>query len=521
VCPRVVVRTVSPIPICERRGNVCAGKGQTRPVAIENVTLPFRFRGVQTPSLLDWDGSRDSSEFRRLVEDISAILGPTTMRRAEDEERRKLDEERLHKQARPSEEEAKRKDELESRRNLARKYPWQTYGLAAAAVAVMLIIFSFVFWPKPQGATEKVMLLLADFDGPDPKDYRVTETISNSLELATKKYDDVEIKRLYKSITDSKIAQTEGKKRKADIVLWGWYVIPGNVVTLSVHFEVLNPPKEFPELGQAARGDPQLASIADLKGFALQPRLSDEMNYLSLFVLGMARRAAGDGKGAIDRFSDALAKKTPSSSLNHSIVYFYRGLTYMLMGDSDHILADLNQAIKLQPTFAEAYVNRALIYVAKGDYSHALVNANQAVQLKPDSPVAYNNRGLVYLQTDDYDRAIADFSQALKLLVAATDSSKTIRPDSSQLGTLQRSDRGVLSLTFAFTELSDYLVYNNRGFAYLSKGDHDRALADFNQAIKLQPNRIFGYFNRATAYFTKQDYDRALANLNQVIKLQP
>ena len=44
------------------------------PVAIEDVKLPFRFRGVHTLGLLGWDGSKDSSEFRRLVDDISTLL---------------------------------------------------------------------------------------------------------------------------------------------------------------------------------------------------------------------------------------------------------------------------------------------------------------------------------------------------------------------------------------------------------------------------------------------------------------
>jgi hypothetical protein len=44
------------------------------PVMIENVNLPFRFRGVHTLRLIGWDGSRDSSEFPRLVEDIAAIV---------------------------------------------------------------------------------------------------------------------------------------------------------------------------------------------------------------------------------------------------------------------------------------------------------------------------------------------------------------------------------------------------------------------------------------------------------------
>ena len=46
------------------------------PVAIEDVELPFRFEGIHTPKLVDWDGSEDSPEFQRLVDDIAEIIGP-------------------------------------------------------------------------------------------------------------------------------------------------------------------------------------------------------------------------------------------------------------------------------------------------------------------------------------------------------------------------------------------------------------------------------------------------------------
>jgi hypothetical protein len=54
-------------------------KGKLLPVTIEKVNLPFRFRGVQTLNLLGWNGSEDSMEFRRLVEDISSKLGPAAI----------------------------------------------------------------------------------------------------------------------------------------------------------------------------------------------------------------------------------------------------------------------------------------------------------------------------------------------------------------------------------------------------------------------------------------------------------
>jgi TIR domain len=72
-------------------------KDKLVPVAIENVDLPFRFRGVETLRLLDWDGSKDSSDFRRLVEDISAIFGPSHTVAAE--AKRKADEEKERNRA--------------------------------------------------------------------------------------------------------------------------------------------------------------------------------------------------------------------------------------------------------------------------------------------------------------------------------------------------------------------------------------------------------------------------------------
>ena len=51
------------------------------PVAIEHVELPFRFEGIHTPSLSDWDGADDFPEFRKLVEDIKAIIGEPARKR--------------------------------------------------------------------------------------------------------------------------------------------------------------------------------------------------------------------------------------------------------------------------------------------------------------------------------------------------------------------------------------------------------------------------------------------------------
>jgi tetratricopeptide (TPR) repeat protein len=46
-------------------------------------------------------------------------------------------------------------------------------------------------------------------------------------------------------------------------------------------------------------------------------------------------------------------------------------------------------------------------------------------------------------------------------------------------------------------------------------------MADYSQAIRLDPNYALAYFNRGYTYYYKGDYDRAIADYNQVIRLDP
>ena len=63
-------------------------------------------------------------------------------------------------------------------------------------------------------------------------------------------------------------------------------------------------------------------------------------------------------------------------------------------------------------------------------------------------------------------------------------------------------------------------AYNNRGNAYGDRGDYDRAIDDYNKAIKRNPNAD-AYYNRGIVYGDKGDYDRAIDDYNKVIELNP
>jgi tetratricopeptide (TPR) repeat protein len=148
---------------------------------------------------------------------------------------------------------------------------------------------------------------------------------------------------------------------------------------------------------------------------------------------------------------DATAQETP---LPNAEAYYNRGNANSKKGDSvalDRAIADYTQAIKLDPTFVQAYVTRGFAYSEKADFDRAIADYTQALQLAPKFVQAYVNRARAYRLKGDIDRAIADYTQVIQL-----------------------------NPKFA-------VAYYNRGIAYRMKGDTDRAIADHRQALKLDP----------------------------------
>lgn len=65
------------------------------------------------------------------------------------------------------------------------------------------------------------------------------------------------------------------------------------------------------------------------------------------------------------------------------------------------------------------------------------------------------------------------------------------------------------------------LAYNNRGNAHLAKGDYGMAVADFDMAVKLNPKFAEALFNRGLAKRGKGDWTGGDADMAQARQLQP
>lgn len=64
-------------------------------------------------------------------------------------------------------------------------------------------------------------------------------------------------------------------------------------------------------------------------------------------------------------------------------------------------------------------------------------------------------------------------------------------------------------------------AYYYRGNAYADKKDHDRSIADYSEAIRLDPQNDAAYLNRGMEYTDKRGHDRAIADFSEAIRLNP
>ena len=145
----------------------------------------------------------------------------------------------------------------------------------------------------------------------------------------------------------------------------------------------------------------------------------------------------------------------------------------------------LNNAIKLQPDYADAYGNRGNAYGNLGQQQRAIEDYDEVIRLQPDYAYAYNNRGFAYYGLGQYKRAIEDFNEAIRL------------------------------------QLDDVLAYNNRGNAYDKLDQPQRAIKDYNEAIRLYPDNAMAYYNRGGVYYTLGQYQRAIEDYSNAIRLKP
>jgi lipoprotein NlpI len=87
---------------------------------------------------------------------------------------------------------------------------------------------------------------------------------------------------------------------------------------------------------------------------------------------------------------------------------------------------------------------------------------------------------------------------------------------------LEETEKAIADLDAALAINPNYAGgYTNRGAVFLIKGETRSAIADFDAAVRLTPTSAFALNNRGSAYLVLREYDRALDDFDEAVRLQP
>lgn len=83
-------------------------------------------------------------------------------------------------------------------------------------------------------------------------------------------------------------------------------------------------------------------------------------------------------------------------------------------------------------------------------------------------------------------------------------------------------DRAIADLNKAIElDPNSVVAFENRGTLFVRSGKPDRAIEDYDEAIRLDPNYAQAHADRGVAYYIKGNYARAIENYSEAIRLDP
>jgi tetratricopeptide (TPR) repeat protein len=147
-------------------------------------------------------------------------------------------------------------------------------------------------------------------------------------------------------------------------------------------------------------------------------------------------------------------------------------------------LADLDAAEELDPLRARIHVDRARAHLIVDDVQAGIAALTRATELEPeDAALRALLAGVRLFRADDTAGAIADFDRVIELAPAG--------------------------------------YHAARGIAYMKAGEHELALADFDAAIRDQPEFAHAYVLRSQMLLALGREAEALASLDRALALEP
>ena len=282
----------------------------------------------------------------------------------------------------------------------------------------------------------------------------------------------------------------------------------------SSHFAWGDPPPETSPTPDSVPPPQKNSSGFDRLIEAYTSVIRDTPNAVNAYALrGAAKYAKGDLDGALADVEQALMLDPHCTSALAS-----RGTIRQRKGDFNGAIEDLSALTTETPKAVQAWATLGVLRWNKGDFDGALEDFNVVIGLAPNMKEALQYRAAIYIRRFAYRDALQDLNRALDL-----DPAFTLALASRGECELRLNDLGAARQDYnKALELDPVSAISLQGLGLvaLQAQDPKTALAYFNRALQLnvhpQP-----FLSRAVAEMALESYHDAILDLSQGERLDP
>lgn len=215
---------------------------------------------------------------------------------------------------------------------------------------------------------------------------------------------------------------------------------------------------------------------------------------------------------ALRIFQDLSTRKPTDARLR-----FHLGRAYRRKGDLESALKEFQQAIRIEPAFIEAKYELGLIDLMRRQSGDALQQANEILAIRPDY------RPAKLLRTESLIRT-GDANTARKELAALAKDSPNDNQVQFQLALIALSEKKfpqALETLNALRSTGDPQVFVGLGNIYTGLRNFDKAFEALNDGLKKSGDSILIHNQIAITAVIAKQYDRALAEFEKVLSMDP
>jgi len=231
-------------------------------------------------------------------------------------------------------------------------------------------------------------------------------------------------------------------------------------------------------------------------------------------ILALTLTVAG-GLGGCSMSSAAQVRKADLRARE----YVAQAVQLSDKGLVDEAIAQLQLAIKENPTLTTAHVNLGALYQVQGDYKSAEASYREAVAIEPRSFDGQYGLGLVLQLMDRLGEAVASYLRALA--IDPEDFHANLNLATAYLQ--ERHPRQALPYAEQAVALDpeNGPARVNLGAIYATLGDHERAIQSYQAAAELMDLTAPLLLNLADSLGETGRYQEMVNTLGQLLKMEP